>query len=49
MDEPFLLYGMDVSYFTGKLEAYLRYQRIPYQRIEAQTRHLRGRSAATPG
>ncbi len=42
MDEPFLLYGMDVSYFTGKLEAYLRYKRIPYQRIDAQTRHLRG-------
>jgi len=25
---------MDVSYFSGKLEAYLRYKQIPYQRIE---------------
>jgi len=38
MHEAYDLYGMDVSYFTGKLEAYLRYKAIPYRRIEARTR-----------
>jgi len=28
------VYLMDISYFSGKLEAYLRYKRIPYERIE---------------
>ena len=28
------LYKMDISYFSGKLEAYLRYKGIPYQPIE---------------
>ena len=32
---------MDVSYFSGKLEAYLRYKRIPYERIETATREMR--------
>jgi glutathione S-transferase len=32
---------MDVSYFSGKLEAYLRYKRIPYERIETGTREMR--------
>ena len=27
---PLKVYGLKVSYFTGKLEAYLRYKRIPY-------------------
>lgn len=32
---PFRAYVMDVSYFSGKLEALLRYKEIPYERIEA--------------
>ena len=27
------VYGSKISYFTGKLEAYLRYKGIPYRRI----------------
>lgn len=34
-------YVSDVSYYSGKLEAYLRYARIPYQRVEVNTRVLR--------
>lgn len=30
----FELHVMDVSYFSGKLEAYLRYRRIAYDRVE---------------
>ncbi|MDJ0785240.1 MAG: glutathione S-transferase family protein [Myxococcota bacterium] len=37
MSEAYDLYGADVSYFTGKLEAYMRYKGIPYRRIEART------------
>jgi len=32
--EPYKVYLADVSYFSGKLEAYLRYKEIPYERIE---------------
>jgi len=31
---------MDVSYFSGKLEAYLRYKGIPYARVEVGWRRL---------
>ncbi len=34
---PLRVYGAEVSYFTGKLEGYLRYKEIPYERI-AMTR-----------
>jgi hypothetical protein len=27
---PLRVYGSKISYFTGKLEAYLRYKEIPY-------------------
>ncbi len=30
---PFELYGPEISYFTGKLEAVLRYKGLPYRRI----------------
>jgi len=30
----FDMYVLDVSYFSGKLEAYFRYKRIPFRRIE---------------
>ena len=31
-DRPLRVYGSEISYFTGKLEAYLRYREIPYER-----------------
>jgi len=31
---PYRLYVMDVSYFSGKMEAYLRYKEIPFERVE---------------
>jgi len=34
------VYVMDVSYFSGKLEAYLRYKCIPYERVEVGWREL---------
>lgn len=34
-------YVSDVSYYSGKLEAYLRYAEIPHERIEINTRLLR--------
>jgi hypothetical protein len=30
---PYLVYKPDISYFSGKLEAYLRYKKIPYSDI----------------
>ena len=27
-----IVYGSEYSYFTGKLEAYLRFKEIPYER-----------------
>lgn len=32
---PFKLFRMDISYFSGKLEAYLNYKQIPFERVEA--------------
>lgn len=32
--EPYDAYLMDVSYFSGKLEAYLRYREVPFRKIE---------------
>lgn len=32
---PFQLFRMDISYFSGKLEAYLQYKQIPFSRVEA--------------
>lgn len=34
-------YVSDVSYYSGKLEAYLRYADIPHERIEVSTKTLR--------
>ncbi len=36
--QPLRVYGSEISYFTGKLEGYLRYKEIPYERV-AMTRH----------
>lgn len=35
------LYGLDLSYFTGKFEAFIRYREIPHQRIELSSRLMR--------
>ncbi len=32
---PMTIYGPELSYFTGKLEAVIRYMEIPYQRVAA--------------
>jgi glutathione S-transferase len=32
---PLTLYGPELSYFTGKLEATMRYMELPYQRVAA--------------
>ncbi|MBU3916916.1 glutathione S-transferase N-terminal domain-containing protein, partial [bacterium] len=36
-DQPLVVYGTKVSYFTGKLENYLRYKEIPYEHIPMST------------
>lgn len=35
--QSYTLYKMDISYFSGKLEAYLRYKEIPHRVIECGT------------
>jgi glutathione S-transferase len=35
------LYGLDLSYFTGKVEAFIHYREIPHQRIELSAKLLR--------
>lgn len=40
MPDPYRVYLMDVSYFSGKLEAYLRWKEIPYERIEVGWREM---------
>jgi len=40
---------MDVSYFSGKLEAYLRYKGIPYERVEVGWRRLETEIRAATG
>ena len=37
---PLEAYVLDVSYFSGKLEAYLRYKQIPHRRVEVGWRRL---------
>ncbi|MEQ9737473.1 MAG: hypothetical protein RLN67_09620 [Algiphilus sp.] len=34
MTKPFLLYGWQLSYFSGKARAYLRYKLIPFRELE---------------
>ena len=36
--EQLVVYGLDPSYYTGKLEGYLRYKEIPYRRVEVSSR-----------
>ncbi|HEY4344764.1 MAG TPA: glutathione S-transferase family protein [Parvibaculum sp.] len=35
------VYGLDLSYFTGKFEAFLRYKQIPHERIELSAATMR--------
>jgi glutathione S-transferase len=35
-------YVLDVSYFSGKLEAYLRWKEIPYERVEVRWDRVQG-------
>ena len=35
MTQGYTLYGAEVSYFTGKVRAYLRYKRIPFSEVLA--------------
>lgn len=40
---PYRLYVFDISYFSGKLEAYMRYKGLPYERVEPGWRELASR------
>jgi glutathione S-transferase len=37
---PYTVYKSDVSYFSGKLEAYMRYKSIPHEAVEVDLRVL---------
>lgn len=45
--ERLLLHGLDLSYFTGKLEGYLRGKQIPYTLIEMDTADFKRCGKAT--
>jgi glutathione S-transferase len=34
-NEKYILYGADISYYTGKVRAYLRYKNVPYEERSA--------------
>jgi glutathione S-transferase len=43
VDARYRAYVVDISYFSGKLEAYLRYKEIPFDRVEVSFREVQGR------
>jgi glutathione S-transferase len=47
VDTRLVVHGLDLSYFTGKLEAYLRAKGIPYELREMTTRSFRECGKAT--
>jgi glutathione S-transferase len=47
MTQPLIVHGLDLSYFTGKLEAYLRTKGIPYVLREMTTGSFRACARAT--
>ena len=47
--EDFKLYTMDLSYFSGKLEMYLRYKNISFERIELVAREFETLLSANTG
>ena len=40
------VHGVNISYFTGKLEAYLRYKEIPYDLVPGRPGQMRKRAGA---
>lgn len=44
---PLIVHGLDLSYFTGKIEAYLRAKGIPYRLHEMDTRDFEACARAT--
>jgi glutathione S-transferase len=45
-EAPLRVHGSEVSYFTGKLEGYLRYKELPYERVPATPHRMRRKSGA---
>ncbi|ARN75225.1 glutathione S-transferase family protein [Oceanicoccus sagamiensis] len=41
MPKPYTVYKSDISYFSGKLEAYLRYKDIPHTTVDCNQQTLR--------
>jgi hypothetical protein len=37
---PLRVYGSEISYVTGRLDGYLRYKEIPYERIVMTRRYF---------
>ena len=37
---PYVVFKSDISYFSGKLEAYLRYKAIPHSTVDADTKNM---------
>ena len=46
-DQPLLVHGLSLSYFTGKIEAYLRAKGIPYRFAEMDMAAFRRAARAT--
>lgn len=46
-NKPLQVHGLDLSYYTGKLEAYLRNKEIAYELIEMDTRDFKQCAKAT--
>lgn len=44
---PYTLYKSDISYFSGKIEAYLKYKNIPYQPVDIDYFNLNDIARAT--
>jgi hypothetical protein len=44
---PWRVHGLDLSYFTGKIEAYLRAKGIGYQLVEMDTADFAACARAT--
>jgi glutathione S-transferase len=40
-EQPLRVYGASISYYTGKLEGYLRFKEIPYERVTSSPRIMR--------
>ncbi len=47
--EPYTLYVFDLSYFSGKMQAYLGYKEIPHRTVDVSWRELASRIAPKTG